>query len=245
MGDTSNNEKPTLVIGDVHGHADRLCALLQQEGVLDDDGKRIDYGVRVVQVGDLGHFGAGGDSHGDHSCYVNAHEWLDTVLWGNHDRPVVESALSFGGYENPKIYYPELYRAVLSLWNSGKMALATHAHGHLITHAGLHPHFERYIPDDQSLEDFVDEVNIHFQDEMVLAVSFARGGTLPYGGILWRDDNREKLSRRWPQVYGHTAQFGGQVVERDGSWNVDVGGKVERSLAGVWLPEGRVARIDL
>jgi hypothetical protein len=56
------SEKPTLVIGDVHGHLDRLTALLEQEEVIarnDSDGyDRVNHDVRVVQVGDLGHFGA-------------------------------------------------------------------------------------------------------------------------------------------------------------------------------------------
>jgi hypothetical protein len=103
------------------------------------------------------------------------------------------------------------------------------------------------------------------------AISRTRGGPSNYGGILWRDIS-EALFDGYPQVFGHSADREHQVryvgprfhtrslkdyqtwalankVEAPMSYCVDVGGKGDRPgdncLAGVWLPEGRVVRVDL
>jgi hypothetical protein len=94
-----------------------------------------------------------------------------------------------------------------------------------------------------------------------------RGGRVPHGGILWRDIS-EKLFDGFPQVFGHSADWKEHQVRycsrawhtRDpehyaehheglASYCVDIGGKGDNPgdncLAGVWLPEGRVVRVDL
>src|ERR1035438_3170973 len=78
----------TLVIGDCHGHLDRLEALLLQEGIIrecaDSGPVRYNREVEVVQLGDLGHYG---DTQArDRSIWAHAPSWLDVILWGNHDR---------------------------------------------------------------------------------------------------------------------------------------------------------------
>jgi hypothetical protein len=126
----------TFVIGDVHGHLDRLEALLKQEAFLvwceecqgggqlvdghhpadNDFGWDYDYKdcdkcgglgwsrerkeVTIVQLGDLGHFGADASPTGDTLCYkyVTDNRWADIVLWGNHDRALVDSQHIFNGY---------------------------------------------------------------------------------------------------------------------------------------------------
>lgn len=267
--------KPTLVIGDVHGHLDRLATLLEQEGIVreKDDGEweRINHDVEVVQLGDLGHFGHGGSPTGDLMSWEYAREWIDVILWGNHDRAVVDPQHAFNGFTKPR---PEVYHIMKIYEHEKKLRWAHAAHGHLLTHAGLHSRFHyNAVPVDKSNpEDVAQWINgaLTSEDDMNrLAVRHAvgsyRGGGSPFGGILWRDIN-ESLFDGFPQVFGHSADRKHQVrycwrsghtrkIEtvpdsvKEVSYCVDIGGKGDlvgdECLAGIWLPEGRVVRVDL
>ncbi len=216
--------KPTLIIGDVHGHFDRLSALLTQEGIIEpmDNGdcRRINHDVEVVQLGDLGHFGKGGSPTGDLLCYLEGQRWLDVILWGNHDRAVVDSTHMFTGYTKPRI---ETYHLLKTLRAEGKLKLAHEAHGWVLTHAGLSSQFknqnvpERYKTDAAEFVQWInwqDKLSFkgHFEavDREFIAVRDAispyRGGRSRVGGILWRDI-REGLHMKFPQVFGHTADL--------------------------------------
>lgn len=215
--------KSTLVIGDVHGHLDRLAALLEQENIIRDEGngewQRINHDVEVVQLGDLGHFGKGGSPTGDLLSYEYASEWLDIVLWGNHDRAVVDESIhAFKGFQRPR---PEVRHIMQLLRFDGKLRLAWEAHGWFISHAGLALAFkynnisDELKSDPRELADWLND-----QDDLWLdghkdgihkvahairdAISSRRGGRSKFGGILWRDIN-ENLYQRFPQVFGHTA----------------------------------------
>lgn len=268
-------ERPTLVIGDVHGHVDRLQTLLEREGIV-EDGKRVNHDVRVVQVGDLGNFGT--DFTADEDCYREALDgWIDTVLWGNHDRAVFDNQHIFAGYRAPigpvKTYMAELQR-------DGRYKFADHAHGYLLTHAGVARYFDAFLPSEADLQTVCDVLNNppasgaqfsfsgpreepHPLWSVVNAIGSTRGGWSRYGGILWRDIS-EPLSSKFNQVFGHSAQRDGEVKhlvkepEKDetgfrpkigttdmDAWCIDIGGKYENRLAGIWLPEMRVVKIDL
>lgn len=224
-------ELPTLVIGDVHGHFDRLTGLLEQEGIV-KDGRRVNRDVRVVQLGDLGHFGRTGSPTGDQLCYEHADDWLDALLWGNHDRALVDQGHVFGGFQTPPW---DASSAIRHLLGRRKLRLAAVEHGRLLTHAGVHPAFE------DSLSKKPAEAAARIQDAvgtaLVDAISNARGGRSPMGGLLWRDW-REPISDRWPQVCGHTKD---QTVRHEGQhWCVDVGSPNNGRLAAIWLPDERV-----
>jgi hypothetical protein len=311
--------KPTLVIGDVHGHFDRLEALLTQEGILADcpdcggdgdhawegdmmcppcggDGqRRVNFDVEVVQVGDLGHFGQDASPTGDKMCFKYAADWFDVVLWGNHDRAVVDSHHVFSGFLSPS---PEIKHWMHGLYAMDKLKLAHAAHGWLITHAGVQANWKQQKGIDFDRNDpeaFAEWINENDwwpsrQDESVPkkwsghdgpmtdlersamavrdAISHARGGPSPFGGILWRDDKVEKLYRGMAQVYGHTAAKDGRFFyqtagQRDRraidlgpkeAWlpeldtvgiNIDIGSKHGGHLGGVWLPDLRLVRVDL
>lgn len=268
-------ERPTLVIGDVHGHVDRLQALLEQEGVI-ANGKRVNDDVRVVQVGDLGHFGV--DLTADEDCYREAlGGWIDTLLWGNHDRAVFDNQHIFGGYRAPigpvKTYMAELQR-------DGRYKFADHAHGYLLTHAGVARYFDAHLPSEANLPDVCNILNNppakpggdlqlrfsgatgepHPHWAVVNAIGSSRGGWSRFGGILWRDIG-EPISNKFNQVFGHSADPDGLVRHLKGdikigwrklgttdmadAWCVDIGGKYENRLAGIWLPEMRVVKVDL
>lgn len=265
------SELRTLVIGDVHGHVDRLAALLIQEGIIDDRSNRINHDVRVIQLGDLGNFGV--DFTNDEQCYRSALEdhWVDTVLWGNHDRAVYDPEHFFSGYAPPIGPVRSYMNRLIA---QGRYKFAAHAHGYLLTHAGLHSYFDQSLPD--TLEDAVDLLNhppvdpgaernlSGFRSEpdllwaVVNGVGYTRGGSLRTGGILWRDIS-EDLSAKFNQIFGHSAQQDGEVkhlvplpergirpmlgrTEMD-AWCVDIGGKHENRLAGIWLPDLTVVKV--
>lgn len=270
-------EKPTLVIGDVHGHHDRLETLLEREGIV-KDGERVNRDVRVIQVGDLGNFGT--DYTADEDCYKSALDgWIDTLIWGNHDRAVFDARNhSFGGYREPigpvKTYMSDLIR-------QGRYLFATAAHGYLVTHAGLGRYFDPFLPADvQGAVEMLNnppatsgterDLRGHYRGEpdilwaAVNAIGHTRGGSLRWGGILWRDIS-ESLSSKFNQVFGHSADHDGLVrhltkqgasehdtgfriqrgVTEMDAWCVDIGGKYENRLAGIWLPSREIVKIDL
>jgi hypothetical protein len=283
----------TLVIGDVHGHIDRLATLLEQEGIIRDVGdgvwERIDFDTEVVQLGDLGHFGgSGGSPTGDMLCYEYADAWLDVVLWGNHDRAVFDESHTFRGYERPR---PEVIHMMRALMASGKYQVAHEAHGWFLSHAGMHSSVRyNHLPDEQMKYDaeamaqwLNSEDQLYLQDPdnimnldknavgIINAIGAVRGGGSRVGGILWRDIS-ENLWMGFPQVFGHSADHKKHAVrycwekgstrkfdnipegafdKMDGklSYCVDVGGRNDSGpshcLAGVYLPEQKVVRVDL
>ena len=283
--------KETFIIGDVHGHLDRLEALLAKAGLLDDCPRCWEEGMQsdcplcdgdglirdrhpdaeVVMVGDIGHWGRGGSPTGDLMTLKAAIKWADVLLWGNHDRALVDAVHHFSGYQAPQ--GPEV-------WHLLKMAnfkLAHEAHGFLITHAGLGGAFQynKGVPeevkrDPAKFADWINEVNdpdaegSYSQFATRDAIGAYRGGLSPAGGILWRDIN-EKLYYPFRQVFGHSADNKKHQVrycwhnnhsrkppEEESSrcsYCIDVGGKGDRPgdecLAGIWLPQERIVRVDL
>ena len=297
-GPSSSDENPTLVIGDVHGHFDRLEALLKQEGILGEcsscdglgqipgvvldvapdgiqtwsectscegDGqRRINHDVNVVQLGDLGHFGGStGSPGGDVLCYQYAPRWLDLLLWGNHDRAVIDTYHIFSGFETPGM---EVKHMMHGLYAMDKLRVAHAAHGFLITHAGLHAQWKQQPGVDVDKNDpYAVAEWLNDNDwwpngdkpespatPVIDAIGYRRGGPSPYGGILWRDRN-EKLYDGFPQVFGHSAdkdglvrRFSHDAFDPTGKhWCIDIGGKMNARLAGIWLPSQKIVRIDL
>lgn len=254
MNKTNNNKAPrTLVIGDVHGKANRLRALLRQEGIIDHDDNRINHDVRVIQLGDLGHFGHDAPPEDDYDCWSHAEEWFDVVLMGNHDMAVLDSRHYFDGFrpvdegdKNARKYKEKTVAIIHELRAKGFARFAVKSHGYLLTHAGLHPLFDgshRMAKQGfNTMDDFIEYVNHNPNDIIVNSVSHYRGGPTRAGGILWRDFN-ESLSKRWPQVYGHSA--GKKVRRIDESYCIDVGGVENGRLAGLWLPDCDIVEVNL
>ncbi len=234
---TQADEPRALVIGDVHGHYDRLLNLLRQEGVLVGDYERSDMECEVIQLGDLGHFG-NGSNQGDLACYQMVEAGLiDVLLWGNHDRAIVDQLHEFGGYSKPA---PTIKHMIRALEVDGRMKMAHAIHDYLLTHAGLHPSFadldfpEGLDPKDvYDVADFLNQKTMNGQLEPYINnVSRARGGGAFFGGVLWRDAHDEPIYDL-PQIFGHTSRE--DVREFNGSYCIDTSkhGKV----TGVWLPD--------
>jgi hypothetical protein len=245
--------KPTLVIGDCHGHYARLLALLVQEGIVDPDTEeRINHDVEVVQLGDLGHFGEGGDGPtADLFCYEKAEEWFDMLLWGNHDRAVIDGTHAFKGYYDP----PESTKHIMKyLRNTGQMRLAWHAHDFLLTHAGLHRAFFSAsvgkLLKPGSAEDIANQINQLELQKPTHAVwdmiGGHRGGRYPIGGILWRHSG-EKLYEGVRQIFGHSTGKKIRKYHSKQGWSycIDIGSRGNGKLAGIWLPEERVVEVSV
>ena len=234
-----------FVIGDVHGHIDRLEALLKQEGLLawchlcqgsglrhpadlasqcekclGEGTLRVREDVTVIQLGDLGHFGVDGSPTADLLAYkyVTKNRWADVVLWGNHDRALVDPNHAFGGFTGARMNR-EVGHYINILMEEGRLMLAMEAHDFLITHAGLAAAFKQQKVPAQLKTDpaaFADWIND--EDEKFLetkecdknawgirdAISRKRGGSGSVGGILWRDID-ENLYDGFRQVFGHSA----------------------------------------
>lgn len=258
-------ERPVFVIGDVHGHVERLQALLVKA-----DTDNID--CTVVQVGDLGHFGKD-TMEGDSAAWNYAQEgWVDTVLWGNHDRAAVDPYHGFSGFTTP---ISDATTIMNEMERAGRLLMAYAAHGWLITHAGLHAQMKfTTVPEGvdktnaASLAQWLNSAEarrlfnpkygfskrgtekIPSNRAVVNAVGRYRGGSSSYGGILWRDIN-EKLWTKVPQIFGHSASSQHIVRGEAGKWYcIDIGGKgghgyqEAECLAGIWLPSEEIVRVD-
>lgn len=245
-------EPRTLIVGDTHGWYDRLAALLIQEEIIHPETMgRINDDVRVVHVGDLGNFSDDSLTR-DQICFDAADNWFDEILWGNHDYSAVTRRMRFKGYGEPanetRIWIRDLQR-------KGKLVLATSAHGFLITHAGLHPHYGAIFEDDPDpkriagfLNEALKEGDGDILAQLWLSVGHSRGGRKgDVGGLLWRDIS-EPIWEGVRQVFGHSADRDG-VVRTVGdpnspSYAIDIGAKNHSRQAGIWLPEEKIVRVD-
>jgi hypothetical protein len=243
--------KRTFVVGDVHGHHDRLLKLLYKAGAIDVYGALMP-GVEIVQLGDLGNFTR--DTYSaDVDTLALAHRLHIQMLWGNHDRAVVDPM-----HHRFRNFHPPgdaVYDRLLSL--HPKLALARH--GYLLTHAGLNPIWARSWPAgmtaDEACARIYEENGMYGQGAGGLTnqIGKYRGGSMSDGGILWRDDD-EPLWMGVPQIYGHSRgdirgrvqrlefdETGGEVPV----WSlcIDVGGHSDGNLAGVWLDTMKVVAV--
>jgi hypothetical protein len=247
--------KRTLVIGDTHGHLDRLEALLKQESIVrdcpDSGVIRDNYDVEIVQLGDLGHYGADTQAR-DRAIWAHAPAWLDVILWGNHDRCVIDGRHFFMGYQKP---FPETIEAINKASKSGQLQLAHDAHGFLLTHAGLHGSYAHIkAPHRDAAEiaawlNFRDMEDSQDDDFLIIrdAISTFRGGRSTCGGILWRDA-AESLYKPVRQVFGHSSKEKVRTYQSKDigdSFCVDIGNQFNGRLAAIMLPEERIIEVDL
>ena len=261
-----------FAIGDVHGHLDRLQSLLMQEGLIASrDGmvQRTHPEVEIISLGDLGHFGANQDGSpksptADLLSYSYGQQWLDLILWGNHDRYLVDDVHAFGGCAKPSFAVMHIIRSLMS---EGRMPLALERHGFLLTHAGLSKSFMYQKNVDPEIKYnpklFADWINEGADPRAIVsdaqmtvrdAISGRRGGWANAGGILWRDIN-EKLYPSFRQVFGHSAgkevrycddasfTYDRELAPKDPSYCIDIGSADNGRLAGIYLPSERIATI--
>jgi predicted phosphodiesterase len=226
----------TFVIGDVHGHLRELKLLLDKSGATRED--------EIIQLGDLGHYGAE-TSHDDLHTWLFAIEQNITVLWGNHEAATAPTlSHRFRGYVEP---HPETFRAM----REKRMEFAAARHGVLLTHAGMHPNWGSFsgsaTPEMVTiLARLLNRSCAYWTNwsDTRDSISQFRGGWNPAGGLLWRDA-REPLADV-PQIFGHSRGSDIRVYDqpRGRSLCIDVCDKTaEPNLVGVWLPSGRIVAV--
>lgn len=242
----------TFVFGDVHGRLDALESLLLDAEIIDADGDRIDTETEVVSVGDLMNVTLG-DLSGDSACLARVGSWVDKALVGNHEGPfALKYHPEFGGYHCDGA----LFQRYRSLMFEGKIVPALLVGDTLVTHAGVSAYFGFETAEEayDAITDVWANYGALVRDEtkffwgeteipkylLLDGIGRRRGGTLPFGGILWNDFDTEPLSQRFSQVFGHTPQPHGPVVtEWYGSGyfhlNIDKSAKSGLAAAGVWL----------
>jgi len=217
----------TFVIGDVHGHVDRLALLLERAGALAPSPD-----VEVVQLGDLGHYGA--DTHErDLLVWQLAEKLHLTVLWGNHDYAnVIPDRHGFRGHD---LAFPEVMEIVCRV----KPKFAVERHGYLLTHAGLAP---RFMPPTGTPTELLAEILNACEGQPVIDdISYRRGGFATQGGILWRDESEPLGDIR--QVFGHSQGDVRRMGPNQQSWCIDVGTKDNGQLVGLWLPDMKIVAV--
>lgn len=240
----------TLIIGDVHGHYDRLCALLLQEGLIDEDDKRLLPNTRIIQLGDLGHNGFDTDyPDGDKLCYEAVRKWDMEFILGNHDAALIHRRHIFSGYSKMALADDMLRIAIPTVRFA---PLAASAHDYLITHAGVHSYYGGKLSRDPKVA--ATEINernpVENYSDIRDAIPYERGGSSLRGGILWRHDP-SSLSHRWPQIFGHSVQFDkiriiGNKKDKDRPhYNIDLGLRDNGRLGGIWLPSQRLVEVKL
>lgn len=224
----------TFIIGDIHGHVQRLAELLDKAKVTEEP-------TDVVLLGDVGHYDADTKEQ-DLKTWKFVHMLNDvlhkqgggiTVLWGNHDYANVSpNKHAFRGHVQAEPEVMEIIRRM-------EPKFAVERHGYLLTHAGLAP---RFAPPEGTAIEMIAEVLNGCEDMPVIDdISYRRGGFATQGGILWRDES-EKL-HDVPQVFGHSRGDIRRYGPGRQSWCIDVAQKEGDDLAGLWLPERRIVAV--
>ena len=229
----------TFVIGDVHGHLDRLEALLTKAGI---DPER----HHVVQLGDLGTYKATTQAE-DLAVWewASKHNWF-TTLWGNHEAALMTHNHRFSGYVEP---LPDVRRLMAAVEREGRLRFASEANGFLLTHAGLHDSWASDLAGRSVLglalaiearcTEFGWGSYVAIRDD----IGRWRGGNCARSGILWRDF-REPIANI-PQVFGHTR--GSDIRRAENTLEaicIDVAERGDDgNLAGIWLPTMQVVAV--
>ncbi len=206
-----------IVIGDVHARRAMLAGLLQELGVIGDDGRRRER-AWIVQLGDLL------DKHADPEDNLEtarlAASTVDVVLAGNHEAELLD-----GGAHGP----------ALAMLATRGWPHAAHALGDwLITHAGVHPGLASGLP--AAAGECAAEINDRWhrraRDPLFDWVGPERGGRDPHGGLfrLQAGEWPRGVVSPWPQISGHVPQDEPRQLGPR-RWAIDVGGRGGRLAA--------------
>lgn len=253
----------TFVVPDIHGRFETLRSLLTAAGVL-EDGERVvtEYDeYQVVSIGDLAN-GTLMDMTGDEACLNKARDWFDYLILGNHESGYLFSNMGFNGY-HPAPHLRSLYN---KLYSEGLVRPAVLVGNTLLSHAGVVNYFNfktageaydaivdvwnnyreyntAWTEDGENEHKFffsLDGSPVEIPKALLLdAVSGARGGSAPFGGLLWSDWD-ERKNDNFSQVVGHSPRKNGPIMtEYHGTGvftlNIDCGAKGGLTPWGVWL----------
>lgn len=236
-----------FVTPDLHGSVELAEGLLRAADVPLAPEARKGAGVVSVQLGDLANCVAR-SGRADAELLDRALSWYDVVLVGNHEHP------HFGGSAFKGFFpIPEVKDGLRRLERARILRPCLLAGDVLLTHAGLVPNFG-YRSAAEAAREIALAWRLAPQALLFSACGQRRGGSHPFGGILWSHFTEPRAPFR--QVHGHTPMLGGpygkapdgeplQIGVRSlpgqgtaGSLNLDVGGgKQGARLVGAWLDE--------
>lgn len=225
-----------FIVADAHGNWDAVQGLLTQEGLWSDD-DRTELGTEtfMVQLGDL--MNCVKDSYfQDIETIERANDAFDVFLPGNHEHPYWPGYITkFWGF----YFYPPIEKLIEELVDEGRYCAAVAYGNVLITHAGLcRGHEGSWQTAAEASAYLNDTWEKDPSDAIFNEIGYARGGRVPYGGILWSDWQEAKC-RDFSQVVGHTP--GEKIRTRDHESTktqaicIDLGAKIGRRIAGAWI----------
>ena len=204
-----------VVIPDVHGHHEALKILLESVGAVHKGTKQPGY--FVAQIGDLMNMCSDTREH-DAETVKKGNEWIDMQILGNHEACNVFGMdnHAFGGMDYPHMLDPD----TLLYAKKRKWQIAGVIDGYLLTHAGVHPHYQIDV-DSYDGECEEERFAAYLQDIFVNRLINRRGvpvidsvgvygaGYISPGGVLWLRPqeltDQDWHDNRLRQVVGHTA----------------------------------------
>jgi len=188
----------TVILSDMHNRRVAVEDLFSKIGLMAENGKR-NLGFNVIALGDIVSLGYG-------EVEAEFFEWVmpfvDTALVGNHEYPTVNNSrdVVFGGWGSRDVKCTNLVHDSVND-PDGKWFAAASVGEWLLTHAGLHPDYRRFVidPVEDVASEIANDINILFDEyrdndfmmheakDLFDAISMSRGGYNRFGGIFWND----------------------------------------------------------
>lgn len=228
-----------FVIGDNQYGYERAFDLLIKECFIDVKNDRVEKQIPVIHVGDNGDYYWGTELR-DQKSWKVLPQYFDEMLIGNHEAAVL-FGMPLGGYshnESCAVLIGEQY-------HSGKLKFATSYDGFLITHAGVHPMYESWLPDDAvEAAEWLNKFGRENIDHPIFqGIGRIRGGDSLAGGIFWRDIS-EPISDKWPQIFGHS-RLHSATKFKDKHWGIDVGYPENGRISGIYTENQKVVEVNI
>lgn len=257
----------TFVIPDAHGNGSLVRALLEQEGLIEQDWSlsgglvcavrmRPSHEVAIVQLGDLANCVAASINDDLDAIDMVFSGLIDTMLVGNHEHPYFGGPPFSGWWRDEQVE-----RRLLELNDRDRLAPSYNASGILLTHAGVHSAwgFKSASYANACLNEWWDDDPTAQAFSLIGGSRSWMGGA--YGGVLWCDWS-ELSPTAWPQIVGHSLAESVRTLTRrqdgermpvalDGDEMLvsavclDLGaGKGRQRIAGAWIEDGAVRVVE-
>jgi len=238
------SKRRRIVVGDIHGELGGLRQILQNAGLLDNNGKWTGDDSILIQTGDV-------IDRGPHSLesvallrslQKEAPKGTVVRLFGNHELMALQHDWRYVNFSDPDSYVRELKKEI----SEGRVLASYTDSERLYTHAGLRstiresllkeimaakPDAARGKIDLFMLSEHINEVfkeavaGNELERHPIFHIDSSRGGCDPVGGIFWCDYSTLKPSfEAWsiPQIFGHTPTGENAVKTSHGLKLIDI-----------------------
>ncbi|WP_424245736.1 hypothetical protein Dip510_000673 [Elusimicrobium posterum] len=215
-----NLQREIFVVGDVHGHYEQMCMILNSAGLIDTKLRWCGGNNIFVQMGDLIDKGPESEKADDlaselqEQAHAAGGEFVRII--GNHELELIMG--NFNISEMPRKLAMEYQKKLIDGVHTGKFKAAYHNRGLLFTHAGVNAKILNILKMQLGTiteakvaalinNIFTNSLKYNFFKHPIFNISISRGGRDKFGGIFWEDLEDLYLSMpRSPirQVVGHT-----------------------------------------